>query len=326
MKYAALGLLALISLAPAAAACGGLSPGDEILVGDLRCTLAFLLADRTGLYFSTAGHCIQEGDVVSNPDVGEFGVGYLHFLEPETGAETDGSPGMDFGLIRVDPAFYDKLNPKACAFDGPTGIYDATPGSGGVMHHGYGLLLGDLSPTRARQGFNLQNDNTAFYWTGAGVPGDSGSAVLHESGLALGVLTHLQAGATSDTNGGTHLYRGFALAKELKGMDLRLVLMGEDPVQVLAQMRAAPAPDTTPGNLTSGSTNGTNGTSPTRPPPTSGEPTPTGATPPPRNDDGELTPAANLDDKTVPAPGILLVLLALALVAARTRKASGPRR
>lgn len=326
MKYLPLALLALLSLAPLAAACEGLSPGDELLVGDARCTLAFLLADKTGLYFATAGHCIKEGQTASSPDVGDFGVGYLHYLNPETGQSTDGSPGEDFALIKVDPNAYDTLNPKVCELEGPTGLYEETPGSGGVEHHGYGLVLGDLSPTRTRQGVNLHNNNTAFYWTGAGVPGDSGSSVLHESGKALGVLTHLQAGASTDTNGGTHLLRGFQLAKEMKGMNLRLVLMGEDPVAVLNQMRNATTSPPVKNGTLPGAGNVTQQNNSTAPQSNGSEPT--GQTPPPGGapEGDDLTPAANLDSakgdgKTVPAPGVALVLVALAgLVAFRRRR------
>lgn len=312
----ALAFLGLVTLAPLAAACAGISPGDELNVGDLRCTLAFLLADKTGLYFATAGHCIKEGELASVPGVGPLGTGALHYLDPETGAETDGSPGNDFGLILIDEANYDKLNPKMCGFEGPTGIYDATPGSGGVNHWGHGAVFGDLGPTtQKRQGLNLENNNTAFYWTGAGVPGDSGSGVLADDGRALGVLTHLQAGVTTDTNGGTHLYRGFQLAKELKGLDLRLVLAGEDPIAILQELRSAPATnDTAPSTTTQPTKAGTssppgNSTSTTTRPTTSAGP------------GDELTPAAELEPtKETPAAGAVLVMAALALVALRKRR------
>lgn len=321
MKYALAGMvLALVALAGTAAACEGISPGDELNVGSLRCTLAFLLADTTGLYFATAGHCIQEGETASVPGVGPIGVGALHYLVPENGNEQDGAPGDDFGLILIDPEVYDRLQPKMCGWNGPTGIYETTPGSGGVRHYGHGAVFGDLGPTtQTRQGFNLNNNNTAFYWTGAGVPGDSGSGVLHESGAALGVLTHLQVGATSDTNGGTHLLRGFQLAKELKGLDLRLVLMGEDPVAVLAEMRAQseePASAETPASTTT-PTNG-NSTTTTKPPSSQ----PASNTPPPRNgaSDEELAPAADVDDPAkVPGPSLALVALAVAVVALASR-------
>lgn len=229
--------LGLVLLAPVASACEGLSPGDQLLAGDRSCTLAFIVANADGLYFATAGHCIYVNETASSPDAGEFGVGAFHHLVPDTGQPTDGAPGDDFGLIRIHPEAYGSLNPKMCGWDGPTGIYDEDPGGGNVRHWGHGAVFGDLGPTtQRREGYNLLNDNTRFSWLGMGVTGDSGSGVLHEDGRAIGVLTHLIV-APPDTNGGTHLYRGFALAAEAGFTDLRLVLAGEDPVEVLAQMQ-----------------------------------------------------------------------------------------
>lgn len=314
-SVAGLAAVALFILLPTAAACGGLSPGDEVVSDGTGCTLAFLLADPTGLYFATAGHCIQVGNTATNPGLGNFGVGAFHHLKPETGSETDGSPGEDFGLIRIDPEYYDKLNPKVCGWNGPTGLYDSAPGSGEVHHYGYGLLFGSISEeTRTRTGYNLINDNTAFYWTGAGVPGDSGSAVLAADGRALGVLTHLVV-SPPDTNGGTHLLRGFALA-EAGGYQLRLVLMGEDPIQVLRDLQqplsggnATPTPTPSP-------TTTTTSTNPTKPPPgstTSTTPTPT-----------QITPAAEGDEPDAPkqTPGFEVVLVITALLAALHRRRS----
>lgn len=232
---AALLLLGLVALAPVAAACDGLSPGDELrMEGGGRCTLGWLFADPTGLYFSTAGHCLGEGTRVSNPALGiEWGTGAFSFDED--------APGKDFALIRVDPEHYDKLNPRLCDWGGPTGIYRDNPSGGDVYHSGYGDVLGQNPVTRARPGYNLYWDGgIAFYWTGLGVTGDSGSAVVHEDGRAIGILTHLVV-RPPDNNAGTHLDEGIRLAAE-KGYQLRLVLEGEDPVAVLREVQAAPAP------------------------------------------------------------------------------------
>lgn len=322
----ALALVALLALAPSAAACAGLSPGDQIVSDGASCTLAFLVAAKDGLYFMTAGHCVQVDATVENPDYGVIGKGALHHLEPETGSPQDGEPGEDFALIRIDPALYDDLNPKVCGWDGPTGIYDEVPGSGGVRHYGHGLVFGEGGPTtQQRTGTNLVNDdNFAFYWTGAGVPGDSGSAVLAEDGRALGVLTHLSisvgVGGGAQSNGGTHMFRGYDLANASGIGPLRLVLLGEDPVAVLAEVQGAPPPSATPGAPTPVSP------SPATPKPTPANatrPTPTSPTPggnlSPAGDDGTI-PAATDDEARTPGPALALVLVAIALVAARRRR------
>ena len=324
-----LAALALVASTGTAVACAGLSPGDLMTTDAGSCTLAYILASPTDLYFATAGHCIQVDQVAMNPDYGEIGVGAFHFLEPETGSQSDGSPGMDFGLIRIDPALYGDLNPKVCGWDGPKGMYDGSGEGGLTRHYGHGVVFGDLGPTtQQREGYFLFTDEQAFYWTGFAVPGDSGSAVLDENDLALGVFTHVLAGANGvppADNGGTLLTRGLELAAEGGFTDLRLVLAGEDPVAVMRSMGGAPAeaeerPPTSgpatptpspsrPTNSTSAPSNATNGTAPSPP------------------GDDSIVPAAGVEGEPAeprgtPAPAVpalVLAVVAAALVVRRVR-------
>jgi len=324
----ALGLAALAALVllPVASACvsidpkTGLAPGDEVDVTDHICTLAFVVADLNGLYFATAGHCIQVGQTAASPVVGKFGVGAFHYLKPESDpqAETDGAPGDDFALIRIDPGYYAKISPSVCGWGGPKGIYTATPVSNGVKHFGHGTLVGEFGPTQQRQGYALTTDANAFYWTGAGVPGDSGSSVLSDDLKAVGVLTHIVISPPAD-NGGTRLQRGFSLAEKAGFTGLRLVLEGEDPVAVLAQMQANATNAPTPASLSTPTrTNDTNapGSGNTTAPPQSGSP---GASPTPPPSSGQaLRPGAVQQEdgaqKATPGPALPLALLAVGLV------------
>lgn len=317
--------LALVALAGTASACDGLSPGDQMAADGSLCTLAFILAAPDALYFATAGHCIQVNQVATNPDHGEFGVGAFHFLEPETGSNSDGSPGMDFGLIRIHEEQYANLNPKVCGWEGPVGLYEGGAEGGMVRHYGHGMVFGDLGPTtQQREGLFLTTDEQAFYWTGAAVLGDSGSAVLDENDLAIGVFTHVLAGVNGvppADNGGTRLQRGFELAAEAGFTDLRLVLAGEDPVAVMNEMRNAPPTDGFTDDVPA--TPSTNGTAPGKPTP--GAPPASNESAPAQND-STLAPAATSDEpvvqatsNAVPAPGLapLAVALAVALVLGR---------
>lgn len=325
-------VLGLVAVAGTAAACEGLSPGDQIIMDGSSCSLAFILASPTDLYFATAGHCIQVDQVVTNPDYGEIGRGAFHFLEPETGSASDGSPGMDFGLIRIDPSQYPNLNPKVCGWDGPVGIYEGGAEGGSVRHYGHGVVLGENPVTRPREGHFLSTDEQAFYWTGAAVLGDSGSAVLDENNLALGVFTHVLIGVNGvppADNGGTRLQRGLELAAMEGFTDLRLVLMGEDPVAVMMQMRgeqpAAPA-DPTPEGPSAPSTKP--GTSPSRPAPASPTPGANSTAPasgendsvdPASTDETEGATTTTKDTPFLAAPSLALAL-ALALVLTRRRE------
>jgi hypothetical protein len=322
-----LAFLGLLALAGTAAACEGLSPGDQLDAPGVICTLGFLVANPDGLYFTTAGHCIHVDDVAGSPDIGEWGTAVFHYLDPETGSESDGSPGNDFAIIKVAPLFYDQLNPKMCGWDGPTGYYnDSTGEGGGVRWYGHGVVMGDVSPKR--EGVALARSADSFYWIGTGVPGDSGGAVIAADGRALGVLTHLVVGV-GGTNGGTTLERGFELAAQEGLTGFRLVLSGEDPLQVLQQLQnsspTAPAKDT---SATSGNTNSTkpanNATNASKSPtPANGSDQGTGGV----TKEDSIAPAATNADaptKPVPAPGIgvfIAVSIALALALA-----PGPRR
>jgi hypothetical protein len=331
MRYAVWSLLAVAAMlvVPLASACaddgGPLAPGDYILIADHSCSLAFILVDENGIYFATAGHCVQVDQKVVDKNNKLVGVGAFHYLNPETGSESDGSPGQDFALIAIDPTNYDRITPALCGWGGPTGIYEEKPGSGDVHHYGHGTLIGDIMPKRS--GTNLANDNVAFYWLGDGVPGDSGSAVLAADGRALGVLTHLATNGGATDNGGTHIDRGMALAAEKGGFThLRLVLGNEDPVALYhaAQANATLLNASTPvAGPTTTSPGGSNSSNPTTTPPSNGT-APASGTQPTKAGDAETPGAvagpANAPAKSVPGPEIVLVLGSIAALALRRPK------
>jgi len=227
---AALALLAL----PSAAEAASVQPGDRVIAGSARCTLAFVVAGPEGIYFATAGHCIELGQEARVEGVGRLGVAAFSSNGPE---------GRDFALVLVDPAHHAIVRSEIRAWGGPTGVY-REPGDklDEVRFFGQGVLFGDFSTTQPRKGIgpSWREGASDFYFKGQGVPGDSGSPVVHESGLALGVLVTLRAASDGNTNGGTHLDAGLALARE-SGIHARLVLAGEDPVRVMESLRAPPS-------------------------------------------------------------------------------------
>ena len=323
MKWSLL-VFGLVAVAGTASACEGLSPGDLLDMGDHICTLGFLVANKDGIYFTTAGHCIDPEQRASTPEVGEWGTGVFTFLEPDNDSPQDGSPGMDFALVEVDPSAYASLNPQMCGWEGPTGIYtEAADGFVGL--YGHSMVFGDLGdmglPTYRREGVLTFVDADTFYFSGPSLMGDSGSAVLHQDGRALGVLTHLSIG-TAGTNGGTHIERGFRLAAEAGFSDLRLILMGEDPVAVLAELRGEPPAPVELDDAPSNSTEATNTTKPGSPPGASASANGTVSA----NDSIAPAAAPALSDEqpsqnAVPfvPPIVLAVALALALALRRHR-------
>jgi len=200
-----------------------LGPGATPTVGDLTCqgfirpgalvnggcTLSFVFADATKTYVSTAGHCVDEGDRARLPGVGEFGTVVF-----STGS---GGAGSDFALIQVDAAKVALVTPEMCSVAGPSAAFTGSLLNGRlIVHTGHGQGVGFNGPTppRPRLGVGVGWGAQSFSFFGAGIPGDSGSAVrtggtAPSVALALGTLTHL---GCCPTNFGTTLGRGLELA------------------------------------------------------------------------------------------------------------------
>ena len=138
----------------------------------------------SGWYIGTAGHCAEVGDEVTL--VAAPGV---MMVIGKTVKSVDGGLGRDFALVEIYPHMVQYINPSMAHWGGPTGTnYDVAVGDP-VVHSGHGLAIGTGGTPRA--GVVTHVDGTAYGWDGAGIFGDSGSAVRHANGLAEGNLTHL---------------------------------------------------------------------------------------------------------------------------------------
>jgi hypothetical protein len=135
----------------------------------------------------------------------------------------------DLALIRIDPADVGRVNPSVPGFGGPTGV-GTVNGNLGETVYSYGnseLRLGvtKLSP---KQGIVVQNEGNGWSHNVAtvtpGVPGDSGSGFLDESGAAIGVLSTLQIAPLAGSNGVGDLAKELAYARANGGFpNLQLV-------------------------------------------------------------------------------------------------------
>lgn len=149
------------------------------------CTFNFLFEAPNGTgYIGTAGHCTEElGERVELPGVGEIGtVVYDSDLVDS---------GVDFSLIQLDAEHVAIANPKMLGWDGPTGYIEPANLSVGdeIQLHGYGLVLGQNEFTRDRFGFLVDWTDDEYNVNMPAVNGDSGSPLLHEAGLAFGIIS-----------------------------------------------------------------------------------------------------------------------------------------
>jgi len=171
----------------------GIRPGSW-MIAPAGCTMNFVFGSPGSYSIGTAGHCGKSGeDVVlltlapggANPVLVELGT---------VQKSVDGGVGNDFALASIRPELQSWVSPTIAVVAGPCGSYTGS-GPEPVFHYGHGLAVGTGGTPRA--GLALKWESTAFGWSGAAAPGDSGSAVRVNTGMqAAGDLTHLVVDTT----------------------------------------------------------------------------------------------------------------------------------
>ncbi len=190
-------------------------PGVLVSAMGSQCTSNFIYTDAAGNYYiGAAAHCFSP-DTNSGVDACEArnealgidveienaafmgSLAYTSWQSMQDRGEVPGSGaciGNDFALIKIDPRDVDNVHPAARVFEGPTAAFkgNANPGDE-VFTYGQS----PLSLQQAKSGFidSLSEDAWTYFvsFESPTAPGDSGSAVLHETGKALGVLSGLGA-------------------------------------------------------------------------------------------------------------------------------------
>ncbi len=149
------------------------------------CTFNFLFEAPNGTgYIGTAGHCTEAmGERVVLPGVGEIGTVVYDSDLVES--------GVDFSLIELDARLIGSAHPKMLGWEGPTGYIEPANLSVGdqIQLYGYGLVLGENDYTRDRFGVLVDWTEDEYNVDMPAVNGDSGSPLLHESGLAFGIIS-----------------------------------------------------------------------------------------------------------------------------------------
>ena len=164
------------------------------------CTMNFVFTDGVSQYIGTAGHCVAGGrDVVMQvmtraSPVEESSV-LVTLAKIGTVAKTwNAGIGRDFALVKIDPGW--KVVPGVAGALGPTGVFCGDPLAQPVMHYGHGYIFfveqghpkfGEVIPDVS---LIFKPSAEGFNWVGYGLPGDSGSGVMNDVGLAVGDLTH----------------------------------------------------------------------------------------------------------------------------------------
>src|SRR6266550_2572758 len=151
------------------------------MVSPSGCTMNFVFTDGTSYYIGTAGHCSGNGKTViaqvgTRVDPTDTVFVTLAAIGT-TVASWNSGIGKDFALVKINAGF--KVIPGVTGALGPTGVFCVEPG-----YPKFGEVIPDLTllvKFTTPDGFN---------WVGYGLPGDSGSEVMNDAGLAVGDLTH----------------------------------------------------------------------------------------------------------------------------------------
>src|ERR687888_561600 len=125
------------------------------MVSPSGCTMNFVFSDGTSYYIGTAGHCAGNGktviaQVATRVDPTDTVMVTLAAIGTTVKSWNQGI-GKDFALVKIDPGF--EVVPDL------TAVFKFTTPDG-------------------------------YNWVGYGLPGDSGSEVMNDAGLAVGDLTH----------------------------------------------------------------------------------------------------------------------------------------
>ena len=169
------------------------------MVSPSGCTMNFVFTDGTSYYIGTAGHCSGNGKTViaqvgTRVDPTDTVFVTLAAIG-KTVASWNSGIGKDFALVKINAGF--KVIPGVTGALGPTGVFCGDPVGQPVMHYGHGYIFfveqgypkfGEVIPDLTLLVKFTTPDG--FNWVGYGLPGDSGSEVMNDAGLAVGDLTH----------------------------------------------------------------------------------------------------------------------------------------
>ena len=216
------------ALAPATAAADDgaeIHPGVMTFTEGAQCTSNFVFRDGAGTYLGQAAHCSGTGQATDTNgcDAGTLPLGtpvevdgasrpgtlvYSSWVTMQQNGESNGDACEynDFALVKLDPADVAKVDPTVPRLGGPTSV----GGSGAmlgdtVFTYGNSSLRLGVQQLRPKQGVVVSSEGNGWsrtvYTATPGVPGDSGSGFLSDSGQAIGTLSTLAIAPTPGSNG-----------------------------------------------------------------------------------------------------------------------------
>ena len=249
--------LCALALAPATAGAWApastapVHPGVQTDTGGAQCTSNFVFTNGSDVLLGQAAHCsgtggatetngcdsgsLPEGTTVTVDGASRPGtMVYNSWIRMQRTGETDQETCdyNDLALIRLDPADAANTNPSIPHWGGPTGVGAGAAGED-TYSYGNSELRGGVTQTSPKQGKILDVSPGGWsydvYTASPGIPGDSGSGFLNDSGQAAGVLSTVQLAPLAGSNGVGDLPRELAYMHS-HGMSISVV-NGTEPFQ-----------------------------------------------------------------------------------------------
>jgi hypothetical protein len=226
---ASLALIAAVLVPSAASAWApagqaAVHPGVQTFTNGAQCTSNFVFQEGANVYLGQAAHCSGTGGQTETDGCtsGSLPIGtpvevsgaskpgtlvYNSWLTMQANGEAnpDVCAYNDLALIELDPADVGKVNPSVPGFGGPTGVGTVGELGSTVYSYGNSELRGGVTKLSPKQGIVVQNEGNGWshdvLTVSPGVPGDSGSGFMNESGQAIGILSTLQIAPLAGSNG-----------------------------------------------------------------------------------------------------------------------------
>lgn len=213
----------------------GIRPGSE-MVEPYGCTMNFIFQKSGVFAIGTAGHCVDKvGQPVTlltvAPGTPPRPENVVLVTIGNVISMSDNGVGSDFALVSIKPELQSWVFATEAIVGGPCGAYlgdgtapdvaDWNPFVKGensieagetIYHYGHGLVLGTGGTPRGGAATAWTTD--AYYWAGAVIFGDSGSAARIQDLRAAGDVTHLIVDLKYPAyNAGTRISKMLSLAK-----------------------------------------------------------------------------------------------------------------
>jgi hypothetical protein len=236
----------------APASTAAVHPGVQTHTDGAQCTSNFVFQKGSTVYLGQAAHCSGTGEQTetngctsaslpigtpvevegaSKPGVMVYNSWLTMQAKGETNPET--CEYNDLALIRLNSADVGSVNPSVPGFGGPTRLGTAGEPGSTVYSYGNSELRGGVTQLSPKQGILIENEGNGWSHNVAtlspGIPGDSGSGFLNESGEAFGVLSTLQIAPLAGSNGVGDLGKELAYLRKHTSLRRLHLVPGTEP-------------------------------------------------------------------------------------------------